>query len=112
VFTIFVRFLSFTKKTGFGITLYMGILHVFNTILYENEFQNPQIFQQTISLFPEQSTLVISRIILTLIIFISTESFHQNVGQIVQSDQERFLVFNPFKFGLFLLSDDSVDTNH
>jgi hypothetical protein len=25
-----------------------GILHVFNTILYENEFQNPQIFQQTI----------------------------------------------------------------
>jgi hypothetical protein len=30
---------------------------VFNTILYENEFQNPQIFQQTISLFPEHSTL-------------------------------------------------------
>jgi hypothetical protein len=30
-----------------------GILRVFNTILYENEFQNPQIFQQTISLFPE-----------------------------------------------------------
>jgi hypothetical protein len=28
-----------------------------NTILYENEFQNPQIFQQTISLFPEHSTL-------------------------------------------------------
>jgi hypothetical protein len=34
-----------------------GILHVFNTILYENEFQNPQIFQQTISLFPKHSTL-------------------------------------------------------
>jgi hypothetical protein len=34
-----------------------GILRVFNTIFYENEFQNPQIFQQTISLFPEQSTL-------------------------------------------------------
>jgi hypothetical protein len=34
-----------------------GILHVFNTILYENEFHNPQIFQQTISLFPEKSTL-------------------------------------------------------
>jgi hypothetical protein len=33
-----------------------GILHVFNTNLYENEFQNPQIF--SISLFPEQSTLV------------------------------------------------------
>jgi hypothetical protein len=35
-----------------------GILGVFNTILYENEFQNPQIFQHTISLFPEQTTLV------------------------------------------------------
>jgi hypothetical protein len=33
-----------------------GILGVFNTILYENEFQNPQIFQQTISLFPKHST--------------------------------------------------------
>jgi hypothetical protein len=30
---------------------------VFNTILYKNEFQNPQTFQQTISLFPEHSTL-------------------------------------------------------
>jgi hypothetical protein len=26
-------------------------------MLHENEFQNPQIFQQTISLFPEESTL-------------------------------------------------------
>jgi hypothetical protein len=26
--------------------------------LYENEFQNHQIFQHTISLFPEQSTLI------------------------------------------------------
>jgi hypothetical protein len=34
-----------------------GIIRVFNTILYENEFQNPQIFQQTISLFLEYSTL-------------------------------------------------------
>jgi hypothetical protein len=34
-----------------------GILGVFNSILYKNEIQNPQIFQQTISLFPEQSTL-------------------------------------------------------
>jgi hypothetical protein len=33
------------------------ILRVFNTILHENEFQNPQIFQHTISLVPEQSTL-------------------------------------------------------
>jgi hypothetical protein len=31
---------------------------VLNTILYENEFQNHQIFQQTIGLFPEHSTLV------------------------------------------------------
>jgi hypothetical protein len=35
-----------------------GILHVFNTIIYKKEFQNPQIFQQTIRLFPKQSTLV------------------------------------------------------
>jgi hypothetical protein len=34
-----------------------GILRVFNTILNENEFKNPQIFQQTISPFPEHSTL-------------------------------------------------------
>jgi hypothetical protein len=34
-----------------------GILHVFNTILYENEFQNPQIFQQNIIPFAEHSTL-------------------------------------------------------
>jgi hypothetical protein len=34
-----------------------GILRVFNTILYENEFQNPHIFQQTISPFPKHSTL-------------------------------------------------------
>jgi hypothetical protein len=26
-------------------------------MLYENEFQNPQIYQQIVSLFPEQSTL-------------------------------------------------------
>jgi hypothetical protein len=31
---------------------YMGCLMEFNTILYENEFKNPQIFQQTISHFP------------------------------------------------------------
>jgi hypothetical protein len=30
-----------------------------NTILYENEFQNPQIFQQTIGLFLEHSTLAL-----------------------------------------------------
>jgi hypothetical protein len=34
-----------------------NLSRVFNTILYKSEFQNPQIFQQTISLFPEHSTL-------------------------------------------------------
>jgi hypothetical protein len=28
-----------------------AILHIFNSIFNENEIQNPQIFQQTISLF-------------------------------------------------------------
>jgi hypothetical protein len=40
----------------------MEFFRVSNTILYENEFQNPQIFQQTISLFPEQSTLIVRRV--------------------------------------------------
>jgi hypothetical protein len=33
-------------------------------ILYENEFQNPQIFHQTISLFPEQSTLQQQKVVI------------------------------------------------
>jgi hypothetical protein len=37
----------------------MECLMEFYTILYENEFQNPQIFQQTISPFPEHSTLAV-----------------------------------------------------
>jgi hypothetical protein len=41
-----------------------GLLRVFNTILFKNEFQNPQIFQQTISHFPEQSTLELSCVLL------------------------------------------------
>jgi hypothetical protein len=49
----------FLKKWSWSKIIFKIILHVFNTILYENEFQNPQIFQQTISLFPEQSTLYI-----------------------------------------------------
>jgi hypothetical protein len=46
-------------------------LGLFNTILYENEFQNPQIFQQTISLFPEHSTLAAAqtRVLLTKHLF-------------------------------------------
>jgi hypothetical protein len=43
-----------------------GILRVFNPILCENKYQNPQIFQQTISLFPEQSTLVVVVVIVDL----------------------------------------------
>jgi hypothetical protein len=35
------------------------ILLVFNTILYENEFQNPQVFHQYLRFSPEPSTLVI-----------------------------------------------------
>jgi hypothetical protein len=31
--------------------------HIVGQLLYENEFQNTQIFQQTFILFPEQSTL-------------------------------------------------------
>jgi hypothetical protein len=34
-----------------------NLSRVLNVILYENEFQNPQIFHQIISLFPEHSTL-------------------------------------------------------
>jgi hypothetical protein len=34
-----------------------GILEVFNAILYENEFQNPQIFHQHVRFSPERSGL-------------------------------------------------------
>jgi hypothetical protein len=34
-----------------------GLLEVFNTILYENEFQSPQIFHQHVRFSPEHSTL-------------------------------------------------------
>jgi hypothetical protein len=34
-----------------------GILEVLNTILYETEFQNPQIFHQHARFSPERSTL-------------------------------------------------------
>jgi hypothetical protein len=53
---IFIKFPYSCPTNG----LPHGILHVFNTILYENEIQNPQIFQQTITLSPEQSTLICS----------------------------------------------------
>jgi hypothetical protein len=52
--------------------IFQKVLHVINLILNENEFQNPQIFQQTISLFPAQSTLflvVINRSLLLLYSF-------------------------------------------
>jgi hypothetical protein len=38
-----------------------GILLVFNTILYENEFQNPQVFHQHLRFSPELSTLVLHK---------------------------------------------------
>jgi hypothetical protein len=37
-----------------------GILEVFNAILYENEFQNPQIFHQRVRFSPERSTLEVT----------------------------------------------------
>jgi hypothetical protein len=52
-----VNFHEATNIVGQPYGVPHGILRVFNTILYENEFQNPQIFQQPISLFPEHSTL-------------------------------------------------------
>jgi hypothetical protein len=39
------------------LTEFYGTLLAFNTILYENQFQNPQISRKTLRLFPEQSTL-------------------------------------------------------
>jgi hypothetical protein len=40
-----------------------GILRVFDTILYENEFQNRAILTTQVSLSTEQSTLVVARIL-------------------------------------------------
>jgi hypothetical protein len=36
--------------------------------VYENEFQNPQIFQQTISLFPEQYTFASKKPLLKFLV--------------------------------------------
>jgi hypothetical protein len=36
-----------------------GILRVFNTILYKNEFQTPKLFPTQVSLSPEHSTLAL-----------------------------------------------------
>jgi hypothetical protein len=36
------------------------ILEVFNAILYENEFQNPQIFHQRVRVSPERTTLEVT----------------------------------------------------
>jgi hypothetical protein len=62
---VVLRLLKFHEATHIVGQLYgvpHGILRVFNTTLYENEFQNPQIFQQTISPFPEQSTLAVTEL--------------------------------------------------
>jgi hypothetical protein len=56
-----------------------GSLNIFNTILYQNEFQNPQIFQQTIRLFPEQSTLVNTHF----------RTFHENCSGIESGTQNK-----------------------
>jgi hypothetical protein len=65
-----IKFYQATHIVGQLYGVPHGMLRVFNTILYENEFQNPQIFQQTISLFPEHSTLFLSFIgVPTLLLF-------------------------------------------
>jgi hypothetical protein len=51
-------FLNALEKDRWSVGKFEDFKTHFYTILYENEFQNPQSFQQTISLFPEQSTLV------------------------------------------------------
>jgi hypothetical protein len=38
--------------------LWTPTILVFNTILYKNEFQNPQVFHQHVRFSPERSTLV------------------------------------------------------
>jgi hypothetical protein len=47
-----------TNKIGQLYRVPHGILLVFNTILYEIEFQNPQVFHQHLRFSPERSTLV------------------------------------------------------
>jgi hypothetical protein len=39
-----------------------GTLQVFILILYENAFQNPELFPTQVSLSPEQSTLVFAQL--------------------------------------------------
>jgi hypothetical protein len=63
-----------------GCHLPHGILHVFNAILYENKFQKPQIFQQTISLFPEQSTLSTAGSLFQSCFSYFTRLFRRNLG--------------------------------
>jgi hypothetical protein len=60
-----------------------GILRVFNPILCENKYQNPQIFQQTISLFPEQSTLVVVVVIVDLAVAEAAAAAAVEVRQIM-----------------------------
>jgi hypothetical protein len=45
------------------------ILRAFVTMFYKNKFQNPQIFQQTISLFPEHSTLLFFHVVAQVNLF-------------------------------------------
>jgi hypothetical protein len=77
--------------------LYMlphGILRVFNTILYENEFQNPQIFQQTISVFFPSNLLYITIVCTT--IFLTIGKIADLQGYIVRFPQwSVFLIPSP-----------------
>jgi hypothetical protein len=79
-----------------------GILRVFSTIFYENEFQNPQIFQQTISLFPEHSTLVSSALLHAVCCSFSLLMYLKNICPAARSSS--FLHRNISSLNIFLLS--------
>jgi hypothetical protein len=65
-----------------------GIIRVFNTILYENEFQNLQIFQKTISLFPEQSALIIVKKTYLATVQCLVDDFENKIGPNDMEHQE------------------------
>jgi hypothetical protein len=62
-----VKFHEATHIVGQLYGVPRGILRAIYTIFYDIEFQNHQIFQQTISLFREQSTVVlVSKLVTTM----------------------------------------------
>jgi hypothetical protein len=85
-----------------------GLLHAFNTILYENEFQNPQISRKTLSLFTEQSTLREFNMTSTVLIKDFQSHVDEEKNQILQRKQKNVhfknkppLLFDPFNYYTF-----------